>query len=44
MGHGPRSTSVVTTRIGVGLVGIEVNYTNNIGVGLLNSYLARISI
>jgi hypothetical protein len=44
MGYGPRPTSVVTTHRGVELVGTEGNYTSSTQVGLLSSYLARISM
>jgi hypothetical protein len=44
MGHDPRPTLVVTTHTIVELVGIEGNYPSSTQVGLLSSYLARISM
>jgi hypothetical protein len=44
VGHGPHPTVVVTTHTGVGLVRTEGNYLSSTQVGLLNSYLARISM
>jgi hypothetical protein len=44
MGHGPHPTQVVTTYTGVELVGTEGNYPSSTRVGLLSSYLARISM
>jgi hypothetical protein len=44
MEYGPYPTPVVTTRTGVELVGTEGNYLGSTQVGLLSSYLARISM
>jgi hypothetical protein len=44
MGHGPHPTPIVITRIGVELVRIEGNYPISPRVGLLSSYLAKISM
>jgi hypothetical protein len=44
MRYGPYAAPIVTTRTIVELVGTEGNYPKSTRVGLLSSYLVRISI